>query len=393
MGLRLISLLVFFAALGASASDEILFGVEFEFANAEVAATRGVANSVVKERQRAMYEVIRKICEERKDCEITKSPRKWMVSMDYVITYTDGWSWRLSTDSATLEIQTMPASVRQFREMADRIRTDIFEVAAKCDLRPDPVAGAGHIHIGVESAFENNPLYLRNFLVDQVNHSELAMGAFGKDLHNAPPVSELTPKQRKAFARVIREFDAGKLPTVVELSAAIEKEVYYATWSGWSPPEKYQAINLSRIDRYPLDLGRQTVELRAITAQADEKVYLRQIELFQRRIEYLKGLDGRVALDAFLVSPRSAFESAQKFYRYVTETGLDWKDYQEFISRKEPYLTKSLEQAPWTQVLTHSKATKEFAKTNFLAGTPNWCQRLLKTAGRLSPARLLYFGY
>ncbi len=316
-----------------SGAGEALFGVEFEFQNEATmaAADEGKASKAVKAYQASMLEKIKSLCEKRGNCTVTESLRRWGQSMDYVITYSDGWSWRLSTDPGTVEIQTAPTTIEKYTEMADRIQTDIFGVAEASGLHASKETGSGHIHIGVESAFQENPLHVRNFIVDQVNHSELALGIFEEDISNAPPLSELTAKQKHAFREVIQEFDDGKIKTLVELTQSITSRVYYANLSGWTPTEKYQNINLTRINRYAYDFDRQTIEIRAFKAQSNVEEFLKEITLLQKRIDFLQKNEGRVALVRSIVSPKDELEAARRFYQFVTETELKWDDYKQFV--------------------------------------------------------------
>lgn len=368
-----------------------LFGAEFEFHNAETSATEGISHPVLKKYQLAMREKLEKICAVRRDCRVTSSPRKGLSSMDYVVTYEDGWSFRISTDNGTIEVQTAPATYEEFQEMRDRIQSDIFDVAAECELFPSAEEGAGHVHIGVVSGFNENPLLLRNFIVDRANHPELAMGIFNHDPANAPPISELTVPQKRAFIAVIRDFDEGKITTTVEFARALNKQVYYATPSKWEPAEKYQDANVTRIDQFAYESDRQTLELRGFAAQANADVFLSEILLLQRRIDYLESKDGRVGFGATLLTPETELEAALGFYRFVTETGLPWKDYRSFLPKRIG--EARLKEGAATKILPHTPFTKLASEKKYNSRSDTRCAWLFRALGRLSPKNLLFFGY
>ena len=69
-------------------------------------------------------------------------------------------------------------------------------------------------------------------------------------------------------------------------------DVYYRNPADWGPPEKYQNINLTRV---PLKED-ATVEIRGLKAQASAENFVMLTEMFDRRIESLKGMEP-IALD------------------------------------------------------------------------------------------------
>lgn len=377
-------------------AGEALFGGEFTFENR--ATNKSWLNNsfalTTQETRNArddMAAILIDRCRANGNCHVTRSPRRWLMGFDYVITYTDGWSFRISTDPGVVEIQTQPLTAKEFRSRSARIQQDIFDVATQAGLRPSSFGG-GHIHMGVESAFNGNPTLFRNYFVDQVNHGEQGMGIFGSDIFNAPVIGDLSPDQQAEYLAVVREFDEGKILSIEDFSRAMQNRVYYrTTGEDQTPPRKHQHQNVTRIVDYAGKPSKQTIEDRTPRAQKNFDDFLLQIELKQARLDFLEGINGRVEAK-IPKRDMGSWTKIKSFFGFVSESGKNWQDYRLFAG--SPYIGETISY-PTTQVLPHSERTRhDMQGKGWNRGTTNQCSlSFARLRNLFNPKTLLYFGY
>ncbi|MBS1961470.1 MAG: hypothetical protein JST04_04590 [Bdellovibrionales bacterium] len=247
--------------------------------------------------------------------------------VNYRFVYPDGWWFQIATDPAVIEIQTAPTTRADFEKMRDRLQTDIFGSAKSVGMMPEPIMGIGqgHIHMGLDAAFENDPKLFRNFLVDMMNHPEVNF-VFGRNERNAAILSDLGLKNIQEFKKLIADFDAGKIRAIRSLATALQKRVYTKCvdkW--WSPPEKYQAINVTRTVDPKLPAGARTVEFRSHRPQKSADEFLDQIRVYEARVEYLRGLKEPIKVN---IPTKDAMSSAKEVVRrfrdFIVQSGLNW---------------------------------------------------------------------
>jgi len=315
-----------------------LFGAEFTFSSdALQTAAQGQGRVVniaeVVAAQVAMRNILQARCAARGDCSIQILQNGYGVET-YRVNYTDGFWFQISTDPSVVEVQTNPNSAENIERLQNRIQTDIFDVAADpaVGIRPFEFAGGGHIHMGLESTFGGDARLFRNFMVDFVNHWELASGILSTDHLNAPPIAALKDSQRKEFINAIRDFDEGKIKTIEKLAARVEKRVLRETPSGWAPAIKYHAMVLTRIISSKFKPSERTIELRSIRAQRSAKEYALITKLFDRRVAFLRSHNAFLELEPFNDLARTMKNhekvAAARFRTYVEDSGLQWSDYQ-----------------------------------------------------------------
>jgi len=304
-----------------------IYGPEFTFTNGTLyAANLGKPGAITTEANSAardrMAEAMIELCGRRGDCAVAATKDKYGIKI-WKVSYRDGWWFQISVDPSVVEIQAKPVTLSEFTKYRDRIQNDIFAVAESIDLKPDKASGGGHIHIGTQAAFEEDPKLFRNFLVDYTNHPELAFGILEEDMKNALPFAKLSEDQRASFAKLIEAFDQ-KPVSVESLARSIETKVYRDV-------RKYNAINLRRTAKYGFARSK-TVELRAIRTQLSADEYLLHLRLIEPRLTYLKSLKDPVP---FLNSPipTQTEEKVRAFHRYVTESGLDWEEFKVLMPR------------------------------------------------------------
>lgn len=271
-------------------------------------------------------ELIKANCPE---CKFDRMPDKYGVEKVRV-TYPHGWWLEITLDPAVVEIVSKPATLQEFRSLETVLQRDIWKVAEKLNLKAE---GSGHINIGKESAFGSDTLLFRNFLVDYLNHVELARGIHEEDKLNAPHPEDLIPeKKSQKLINLFKTFDFEK-HSIEDLAKSIIDKIY--TETNWTrvmtePPEKYQSVNLSTI-AHPNPWPR--VELRSVRMQRNFKEFLDILGLFEKRIEFLKKIQKPLQYQAWRIPQHSYPKqmAVARYYEYVKNSGLDWNLYADLL--------------------------------------------------------------
>jgi len=343
------------------------FGGEFNFSSRKIVSShpKGDVTSSPESREARdqMMKIMKVICENRGDCHIETLEDKYE-NISHRVIYTDGWWFQIGTDPMVVEIQTKPSTVAELKSLRNRIQNDIFGTAGQAGLFTagkimDRLWAAGHIHMGVDSAFNGNPVLFRNFFADYSNHSELAYGIFAQDATNAPPLAILPTEKQSKAKEILALFDAGKIKQIPALAKRILKEVYDVTTVHLGNPQKFQAYNFTRIGNKQFPEDEQTVETRGIGPQESADDFIAEAELIERRLEYVDRQGGQIPLD--LKDPRTmnAFEKVSKFYEYVTQSRLPFTYYRKFIEAN-PVLKPVLKQVLTQALKTQNKCEKVF---------------------------------
>jgi hypothetical protein len=335
----------------------------------------GIDASIAPRRsQAAMAQFFELLCRQRGDCKLSRERGKWFRGKDHVITFDDGFWIRLAVDGPVVEVQTRASTLGFFERNRERLE-GIFAAAANSGLKPG--AGGGHLHMGLQSAFESKPTLFRNYVVDVFNHPELGRGIFGSSTSFNVELPGLQGDGvQESFQAVLADFDGGKLRTAEELAYAIETRVYLRSnvYKGGGPLKrrfwnlKQQGLNLRRVRVFRYEPDKQTLESRNRRAQRSVDEFLDQIRLQKARVDFLEKLDGRLLYDPMKVSPEIGNQAnLDHFYTYVMESGEDWSRYSGYLpqdfegpgalrSQPVPWLTPSL--AP-TEVAPHTEATRK----------------------------------
>lgn len=359
------------------------YGAEFTFTSFDLAfaksAEHGRAHTVsTSENDRALEEMrktVASLCAHRSGAEkcrieFIKDPRGLP---SYRVIYPDGWWWQMALDPGVIEVQTKPSTANELRSLKERMRQDIFATAAKTQLLkskadprpgliPIPQIGGGHIHIGNDSAFGNDAKLFRNFLVDYANHAGLAMGALGNDDINAKAFAHLKPEQRAGFEQAIREFDEGKIKTIKQLASAIETYSYSLGCDLEKNPNKYHAACVQRATNSKMKPHEKTTEIRALRAQRNVDEFLREVELFDARIQMLKNVEEPIPLVNQAAADMDPSKIVSHFYSYITGAGLDPDKYASLLPKDLKHIYEGGEFSP--QLLVK----------NQVRGAPNACQ-------------------
>ncbi len=245
------------------------------------------------------------------------------------VTYPDGWYMDLVHDLRVVEVNTKPTTYERFRELQPRIDADLYSVAK--ELKMFGGVGAGHIHVGVESAFGDDALGFRNFIVDYFNHPGMAAGGMGG---HEPAFHNLDHEARLKFARIIDDFDSGRMPrTILDLATRIQGEVYdQSVAKGFRGTKRWKnnALNLFRV-RKGMPPSHWTMEFRNVNQSSSEQ-FMQQLEVFNARISKIRQVRGPIAIDPRVLKPRvrgSYVEFLDDFKRYVGGAGLNPNYYSE----------------------------------------------------------------
>ena len=329
------------------------FGAEFNFTNDAVSRDGGPLTVRSAESEAArdrMMEMMKSLCATRGDCSLDERRNHYGVTT-YRVSYQDGWWFEIATDPGVVEIQTAASTLDELKTHEKRIQNDIFGTAEQAGLADaSRIFGqswaGGHIHIGASSSLGGDAELFRNFLVDYANHPELGTGIFSNDWMNAPPLVGLPKRNQEHFVWAIRDFDQGKIRDVRSLAKLISITVYDTTVDTHiAPTEKYQAFNVTRIVNDGFADEERTIEIRAIHPQASADEFIHEVELFQKRLEYLRAHPKPIPVK--LVDPHSLSdrEVAARFYAYVTDTGLPFKPYEQHLSYRQRLMIPEIAEA------------------------------------------------
>jgi hypothetical protein len=341
------------------------FGAEFNFSNRTImsAADGDYVNSkAALEAQHKMAETIGRSCI-KNSCKITLTSNGYGVTV-YRVTYEDGWWFQVATDPKVVEVQTKASTVEELKAHEKIIQDDIFGAAEQAGLQPASQLfgrawAGGHFHVGISSSVGNDALFFRNVVVDNANHPELSAGIFANDVNNAPPIAALGEQNQRNFTFLIEEFDQKfsekQAMPVAELAKAMNETVYFSTPSGWGPSEKYQAFNVTRVGNDHYEMSEQTFEIRGSRPQSSAAEYIAQVELTEKRLRMLRFVDKPIALHIRNLKGFPDLDRLTAFYDYVLETGLDFQNYEQFLTpRQNEALMQKIATRPALKPAHHS---------------------------------------
>lgn len=332
-------LLALMISVPTFALKQVLFGPEFTFSPSRAGlSTRAVWERMEKHLIKDQPEGAKFRLGALNGREYLTSPNGWWVS----------WYW----DLGSVEVQTRPMTVAEFKRFRDDMHDAIFVSAANEGYFPELWRGGGHINLNVAN-FQENTLLYRNFIIDLLNHNELFMGIFNYDVSNATPhelvhVFHPTSRLRSDVPALLEVLD-GRLQggASFESMTSLFKE-YLKGFSFWF-----------------FKIEQQRIEIRAVRPQASIDVWIHQIELIEARLKYLENIktpipyQPRVAMDAEprdrLTPPVDPQEAMKSFYVYVRESGLPWKDHRDYLwpqwmwrqNENEPSELEKFESSEW----------------------------------------------
>jgi hypothetical protein len=328
-----LSLLVSASALADGKTA--LFGAELEFTNKEIDKASSRSPNTINTPTAVKYKNrFKKLVMEGCQGCTAKSTKDGYGAPIWRISYPNGFWFEITTDPHTLEVKTKPSTAKQLKKEGPRMQRDIFDVAHKLGtVARYEEASAAHMHIGTKSAFGNNAMLLRNFLVDYANHPALAGGALHKDYANAPPIARLSASQVKAFAEVTAPSKVGKM-SIEKFADVLQQRVFHRTVEAdFAPAKKYQATSVQRIDNVLKSSG-WTAEMRAMPSHESAGSFVRMAELLSARISFLEKGGKPVQFKPQRVGHLTAKDKVNQFFQYVAESGLRWHDYVPMLNHR-----------------------------------------------------------
>jgi hypothetical protein len=252
------------------------------------------------------------------------------------------WSFTTDADIGVVEVKMKPMTWPEFAHYASDIQDAIFTSAANEGYFPMLFRGGGHINIDVEPLVQE-PLLFRNLLADLINHSELFMGILGYDTNNALPFPLFSRELKAGIIEAFELFDRGEIE-LTELIQSIDNlqrksgsDRFWTAWGHSGPRAKMYGFSLHHIEGLK---GR--LELRGVRPQASVDVWVRQIRLLAKRIEFLRrqrrpipikvvAPSAEAAEKHLLTPPVNPLEAMHAFHQYVIESGERWEDHKDYL--------------------------------------------------------------
>lgn len=254
-------------------------------------------------------------------------------------------------DQRVLEIATEPLSLAEFRRAEDLLEESVWNAARDVGLAPgtDEI-NRWSMHVNVSwpalAAGADGDLLLR-YVVDFNDHPELAMGACGGDIRNAPPLAILGPRPRQALQQLVHECattsagrDAFMVAHLLRARVFRERFLYGSSLHN----DFYHAVNVCHVRprarwkrRYAAS-SPVRIEIRASSMAPSAAHLLSALEIIASRLAYLARQDTPIVYHGPIlpepsggrqfrtrgvqdgVTPESV---AACWIRYVQEAGID----------------------------------------------------------------------
>lgn len=316
-------------------AQSIRFGAEWTFTNKdlieEAKAEGNYAVSTVAN-TRARDKLIKKLLKKCEGCWLTASSNRYYSDEPkYRLNFNSDVWVEVDIDPWVIEINTH-ATLDDYRKK-ESYYSRVFQMAESIGLAPHKRIGGGHIHVDFETAFQNDELKARNFIVDMINQPELAMGLIGKDFLNAAPLAMLVRSQNEQFVEVLNDFDSGRI-TFDQFVQAINEKVYRSSYDSFDPQPsfKYQAVNLSRASS---KFSSRTIELRFFRPPKDFAQYLLQLEMISARIQYMNSIKTKVVFKAknYRTKRPDKRTLVHIFSEYLKETNLPFSKFSSLLPK------------------------------------------------------------
>ena len=309
------------------------YGAEFELTsgvlqNAPEFDKTKASQSEEKKAQMLFVEKMRARCLAA-GCAVSEVRGKW--DQDYVVTFADGWWFKVSYDPSCVEITFKPSALSDLDARTKLINVQIFGtgVEAGFKVKPDRTS---HFNMGVRSAFNDNGREFLKFFVDYANHPDLALGSLGRDDDNAPSLSILGAEQRSALSEIVNEVNSGELVTIQEIAKAIQNRVYTKSYNAaWGGANHYQAIGLKYVNRTDLRSADAPMELRSVWIQKSGEQFNLVAKLIEGRIQYLKTSKQPIVYHPSDKTNSNVGDLKTRFFVYVEETGMRYEDFESLL--------------------------------------------------------------
>ncbi|MEN9724412.1 MAG: hypothetical protein RJB38_2398 [Pseudomonadota bacterium] len=206
-----------------------------------------------------------------------------------------GFSFNLSVDPATVEIQVGPWSLEQWKSHAPEIQKWLFDFTKSRGFKHSlgkRDENSAHLNIGLRSAFDGDGRAFARYLADYWQHPELVSGVLGQDEHNAPPLGYLSRKQQAAAKEILESVNHSSSSLAEMVARRIQAHVYTDAPGHEYSAYHYQAVGLKYVTKTASLKGEQNsdqpFELRANRSPESAEQALLQLELQERRLAWLR---------------------------------------------------------------------------------------------------------
>jgi hypothetical protein len=289
----------------------------------------------------------------RPDCTVSVTPGKWFD--EYRFRFASGFSFTLSVDPATIEMQLGPWDLETWRRYGPEIQRWLFDLPSTFGFTYRTSGfqeNSAHLNIGIQSAFGKDGRAFARYLADYWQHPELGSGILGNDAYNAPLLGDLAPKQREAAKELIERAMKDSTLTPEDIAREVQSLVYVRSPRHTDGAEHYQSIGLKYVTGSRQLVGGsggqrdRPFELRANRQPLTADQALLQLELQEKRMSYLQARgDSPLGLDLDFVVPKRSntppenfYDRVTAFYLYLDEMGLagDWEKYRALLDRSAP---------------------------------------------------------
>ncbi len=235
-----------------------------------------------------------------------------------------------------IEVAASPRTYRDYPLKAQEAIEYVFQEMQKLGHRPRAdEGGGGHVHMGIESAFQGDARLFRNFVVDLMWNQPQLHSPFlrSRKTSEAKTIHDMGEKYQTEFQKIISEFDSalarGELVSAWGLRREIlARIVAPAVKEGVLAKSNNMAVNLST--------ELETVELRSVRPQESERELFLVYALLTHRLDHLKRQVDLIPLETS-PQPPSPEEARRKTEKFIEESGL------------QPALFRSFFEKGWAQ--------------------------------------------
>lgn len=233
----------------------------------------------------------------------------------------------LDRDNLVIEIKANPFKRNDLSgATGEMIQLAAFDAPADLKLNPARFLGEGHIHIDFDSLFKTwrgiDYRMFRNYVVDWVNHDELYYGVLNYDeaeFKSAPMLKNDDD---------VRKFTSWLADYEIAMENGTIKDDFYDLLDDLHKDLGFSKGRALNVDGH--ESG--TIEIRSLRNKRDMQELNRVLSLLEERANYLKNLDGDLEFHNVRATNSSQM-AVNRFYRYVTESKLDWDEYKKLMPK------------------------------------------------------------
>lgn len=226
-------------------------------------------------------------------------------------------------------------TIEDFEKYEAIIEEVLYKGMRSLGYAPHPVIGAGHLNVGVESAFSGNIRHLKNFLSLVMNDQSLPLifGSYEHDYLYATPIQHFPLAAQNRIANILNEDKPRE--TTESVMSQISKE--FAVNHPVDPSnrssfikQKFVAVSMRDFDV----ASKRRLEIRTMRPQQSFKQFILQAKLYQALIDYAEQLTTKgTKLDFVPSQPNLVVEDALRDFRNLVEKlRMSPRDFSSFIA-------------------------------------------------------------